>query len=58
MSAMPTEAEFVAAGMKVSGWSEEYAREVWRIANQPATAEDEWAVADVLDGIAERDVVK
>ncbi len=48
---MPEEAEFVAAAMKVSGWSEEYAREVWRLANQPVTAEDERAIADVLDGI-------
>lgn len=58
MSALPTEAEFVAAGMKVSGWSEEYAREVYRCLGRAAVARDEQTIADVLDGIAEREVAK
>ena len=60
MSAAPVseEDEFVAAAARVSGWSEEFARSVYQCAKRPPTAQDERAVADVLEGLAARAAAK
>lgn len=49
-----SEAEFIAAAARVSGWPEDFARSVYQCSQRPATAEDERAVADVLEDIAAR----